>query len=152
MTMEATPELVLDRPVDTAASPIPAKPKRRQYVKTRTRPQLLLRSELDGRTNAAKYFDRLVSAIETGLAGPDQLSSIKKVLVEAYAGAAVTLQHLNSQLALGQPIDVSEHSSCVGALVRVASRLGVHRRQKTVPSLDEYLAALPKDDVPEQQP
>jgi hypothetical protein len=70
-------------------------------------------------------------------------------LIEAYAGAAVSLQHLNSKLALGQEIDISEHSSCV-PLVRVASRLGIHRCQKDVQSLDQYLASLPKHDESQQ--
>ena len=128
-SMEQAPEIVPDCPSNAQLSSTPAKEKRRDrrtYAdkKRQVRPQLLLRSELDGRTNAAKYFDRLATSIETDLAGPD-LSAIEKVLVEAFAGAAVTLQHLNAQLALGQPIDISEHSSCVGALVRVASRLGI---------------------------
>jgi hypothetical protein len=40
-----------------------------------------------------------------------------------FAGAAVTLQHLNTQLALGQPIDLSQHAQAVSAMVRGASRL-----------------------------
>ncbi|MBV8287555.1 MAG: hypothetical protein JOZ35_11595 [Hyphomicrobiales bacterium] len=39
------------------------------------------------------------------------------------AGAAVTLQHLNTQLALGQPIDLSQHAQAVSAMMCVASRL-----------------------------
>jgi hypothetical protein len=31
---------------------------------------------------------------------------LERALVEGFAGAAVTLQHLNTQLALGQPIDL----------------------------------------------
>ena len=48
------------------------------------------------------------------------------------AGAAVTLQHLNAQLALGQPIDLSQHAQAVSAKVRVASRLGLQRRARDV--------------------
>lgn len=112
---------------------------RRKHRKNTTRPVLLLRSELDGRTVSAKYFDRLVTAIENDLAGPDELSSIEKVLVEAYAGAAVTLQHMNSLIALGEPINIADHSSCVGALVRVATRLGISRRPRDVTTLADYL-------------
>jgi hypothetical protein len=101
----------------------------------RTRPQLLTRAELDGRTNAAKAFDRLVAAIEVDLGGRDRLSAIEQTLVEAYAGAAITLQHLNTQLALGQPIDLTQHAQCVGAMVRVASRLGLQRRARSVNEL-----------------
>jgi hypothetical protein len=147
--METAAEIGTDCHSDATSLLPPAKKKRRHWTAHRkTRPQLLLRSELDGRTNAARYFDRLVTAIETDLAGPD-LSAIEKVLVEAFAGAAVTLQHLNSQLALGQSINISEHSSCVGALVRVASRLGIHRRSKDVtPTLADLLHAPADEDTP----
>lgn len=115
--------------------------------KRRIKPQLLMRDQLDGRTNAAKVFDRLVTEIEADLAGRDQLSAIERALVEAFAGAAITLHHLNTKLALGQEIDVSQHAQCVGAMVRVASRLGLQRRAKDIgPTLSEYIAALPKTE------
>jgi len=126
----------------------PAKPTRRRS-KRATRPQLLSRATLDGRTNAAKAFDRLVADIESDLGGHDQLSAIEVALVEAFAGAAVTLQHLNTQLALGQPIDLSQHAQAVGAMVRVASRLGLQRRARDVgPTLGEIL----RRGIEEQQP
>jgi hypothetical protein len=47
----------------------------RRPSKRATRPQLLMRSQLDGRTNAAKVFDKLVTDIEADLAGqPDAFS------------------------------------------------------------------------------
>lgn len=117
----------------------PPKPAR-QRSKKATRPQLLTRSSLDGRTNAAKLFDRLVADIEADLAGHDQLTAIERALVEAFAGAYVSLAHLNTRLARGDAIDLSQHAQCVGAMVRVASRLGLQRRAKDVgPSLSEYL-------------
>ena len=66
----------------------------------------------NGRTSAAKAFDRLVADIESDLGGSDRLSAIERALLEGFAGcrAAVTLQHLNTQLALGQPIDLSQHA------------------------------------------
>jgi hypothetical protein len=118
-----------------------ASAKRRRLDKKRTRPQLLTRAELDGRTNAARYFDRLIAAIEVDLGGHDQLSTIEQTLVEAYAGAAVTLQHLNTQLALGQEIDLSEHAQAVSNMVRVASRLGLERRSRSVLAIDGTVEA-----------
>jgi hypothetical protein len=47
---------------------------RRQQHKT-TRPQLLTHDVLDGRTNAAKLYDRLVIDIEKDLGGPENLST-----------------------------------------------------------------------------
>jgi hypothetical protein len=51
---------------------------------------------------AAAYANRptrLVADIESDLGGSDRLSAIERALVEGFAGAAVTLQHLNTQLA-----------------------------------------------------
>ena len=48
--------------------------------------------------------------IEADLAGRDQLSAIERALIEAFAGAAVTLHHLNTKLALGEQIDISQHA------------------------------------------
>jgi hypothetical protein len=122
-----------------------SKPIRRRS-KRATRPQLLTRDQLDGRTNAAKVFDRLVADIESDLGGSDRLSTIERSLIEGFAGAAVTLQHLNTQLALGQEIDLSQHAQAVSAMVRVASRLGLQRRARDVtPTLSEYLAGLRAD-------
>jgi hypothetical protein len=131
--------------------------------KGRVRPQLLTRDQLDGRTNAAKLFDRLVVDIEADLGGRDQLSTIERALVEGFAGAALTLHHLNTQLALGQEIDLSHHAQAVSAMVRVASRLGLSRRAKDIgPTLGdlmradieerrreaEAVVAVPIDEVP----
>jgi hypothetical protein len=121
---------------DAAATPLNRRSKRA------TKPQLLTREQLDGRTNAAKLFDKLVADIENDLAGRDQLTAIERALVEAFAGAYVSLAHLNTQLALGQPIDLSQHAQCVGALCRLATRLGLQRRQHDVtPSLRDILMA-----------
>jgi hypothetical protein len=124
----------IEKPVDATAPPV-----RRRSHKA-TRPQLLTRATLDGRTSAARFFDRLVVDIESDLAGHDQLSAIEHQLVEAFAGAAVTLAHLNTKLALGEDIDIGQHAACVGAMVRVASRLGLARRSKTIsPRLSDML-------------
>ena len=114
---------------------------KRRKPHRRSRPQLLTRDQLDGRTNAAKVFDRLVIDIEGDLGGRDHLSTIERALIEAFAGACVTLQHLNTKLGLGEEIDLSQHAQAVGAMVRVASRLGLQRRPRTIetPTLSQYL-------------
>jgi hypothetical protein len=113
-----------------------------------TRPQLMTRSQLDGRTGAAKVFDRLAGEIASDLAGRDGLSAIEASLVEAFCGSFVVLDSLNTRLLLGQSIDVSEHAMCVSALVRVASRLGLQRRAKHItPTLHQYLEAEAERDA-----
>jgi hypothetical protein len=146
-------ELALSHPAEASEKPLGCLPdvqSARRRSKRATRPQLLTRDQLDGRTNAAKVFDRLVGDIEADLGGRDQLSTIERALVEAFAGAAVTLHNLNTRLALGEQINLSEHATAVSAMVRVASRLGLQRRPRDVsPTLGEYLAryeaARPED-------
>ena len=84
----------------------PEKPARRKPHRA-TRPQPLTRDQLDGRANAAKVFDRLVVDIEADLGGHDQLSTIERALVEAFAGACVTLHHLDTKFVLGEEIDLA---------------------------------------------
>ncbi|MBV8108205.1 MAG: hypothetical protein JOZ35_11600 [Hyphomicrobiales bacterium] len=61
--------------------------------------------------------------------------------LRGFAGAAVILQHLNTQLVLGQPIDLSQHAQAVSAMVRVASRLGLQRRARDVLARNPAAAA-----------
>jgi len=68
----------------------------------KTRPQLFTREQLDKRTNACKLFDRLCADIEADLGGREQLSTIERQLIEAFAGAAVTMSDLNCRIALGR--------------------------------------------------
>lgn len=117
--------------------PIASRAKRRD--KRRTKPQLLTRDELDGRTNAAKFFDRLVIEVENDLGGAGNLSSIERSLVQAFAGACVQMHNLNARLLLGQMIDLTEHAKSVSSLVKVATRLGLQRRAKEVSTLGDFM-------------
>jgi hypothetical protein len=97
-----------------------------------TKIQLLSRSHLDGRSNACKEFDRIVSGIESDLGGKDRLSTVQAALVEAFAGAAVHVNNLNVRLLTGETVDLTEHSAAIGAMVRVASRIGLSRAPRDV--------------------
>ena len=104
------------------------------------KPQLLTRDHLDPRSNAAKLFDQLVSRIQIDLGGRDQLSTIELSLIEGFVGATIVMHNLNTRVALGEKIDLSEHAAAVSAMVRVASRLGLRRRQRDIsPTLSDYL-------------
>ena len=101
------------------------------------------RSSLDGRTAVAKVYDQLVAQIHADLGGRDRLSAIELSLVEAFAGASVTLDHLNTRLLAGAELTqalVGMAAVASSTMVRVAMRLGIERRAKIVPSLDEFLA------------
>jgi hypothetical protein len=123
----------------------PAKLSKRGRQTRAGRNRLLNRESLDGRTIVAKVFDRLVAAIHADLGGRDQLTAIELALVEAFAGSAVTLNNLNTRILTGAEIDnamITMHAQAISAMVRVASRLGLQRRQRDLsPTLEQYLAA-----------
>jgi hypothetical protein len=104
--------------------------------------RLLTRSALDGRTKARKQFDAIARGIAVDLGGEDQLSTIQRHLVEAFAGAAVHVHDLNARLLLGEQVDIVAHSQAISTMVRIASRIGTQRvaRDITPPSVQEYLA------------
>ena len=102
--------------------------------------RLLSRDQLYNRSSAAKEFDRLAAEIQTDLGRREQLSAIELALIEAFCGSAILLNGLNTKILLGQEIELSEYAAVVSSMVRVGSRLGLHRRQCDVtPSLGDYL-------------
>jgi len=74
----------------------------------------------------------LVVDIESDLGGREQLSTIQRALVEAFAGTCLALYQLNTKLVLGEQVDLAQHAQAVSAMVRVASRLGLQRRAREV--------------------
>jgi hypothetical protein len=111
--------------------------------------RLLSRANLDGRTKARKQFDSIASGIAADLGGEEQLSTIQRHLVEAFAGAACHVNDINARLLLGEEIDVVVHSQAISTMVRIASRIGIHRVARDVsPSLSDLLreAAAPERD------
>jgi hypothetical protein len=115
------------------------KPQPARRPHRRSRPQLLTARDLDKRSNAYKAFTQMVADIEADLGGRDALSTIERTMVAAYVGAAITLQHFNTQLALGQQIDLTQLASAASVLVRIGGRLGLKRRARDVETLDQYL-------------
>lgn len=123
------------------------KPKRLPRRHRRAKPQLVRRDGLDGRSNAAKFFDGLVREIETDLGGADQLSAIERSLIEAFVGARLWVDHFNTKALLGEAIDVGAYSATASVMVRIATRMGVRRRARNVtPSLRDLMKAERVDD------
>jgi hypothetical protein len=94
--------------------------------------RLLTRDDLDQRTRAIKQFDAIATGIAADLGGADCLTTVQKLLVEAMAGASVTLADINARVLAGQPVDLAAYAQTVSTLVRVASRLGTGRVPKDV--------------------
>jgi|SRR6516165_4321395 hypothetical protein len=109
--------------------------------------KLLTRKNLDRRRHAAKLFDQIATGIQQDLGGEQALSTIRRTLVEAFAGMAIAMHDTNARLLLGEDINIVEASQAVSTLVRLASRLGLDRVAKEIDGddaslLSEYEAAL----------
>jgi hypothetical protein len=109
--------------------------------------RLLSRKALDGRTAAVKQFDSIALAIVQDLGGSDNLSTIERHLVEAFAGCALHVQELTAKQLLGEEVDLTKHAQAVTTMVRVATRLPIGRRAKTIgATLSEIIRERRDDD------
>jgi hypothetical protein len=117
--------------------------KRRRVRKPPKLPKYILpnRDNLDGRTHAARAFDKLYAAISSDLGG--DLTAVERSLVEGFCGATVVLQSLNTKLALGEAVDLTEHASVCSSMVRIAAKIGLSRRSRLVSGLIEAEAVPP---------
>ena len=66
------------------------------------RSRIIDRQNIDNRTHIARKFDDMVSAIRSDLGGSD-LTTLQLSLIEAYVGAAVSLNDMKRQQDTGQP-------------------------------------------------
>jgi hypothetical protein len=132
MSMEGTP----------ACEPDAAEAARERRRRIRKLPKYVLpnRDNLDGRTHAAKAFDKLYADISSDLGG--DLTAVERALVEGFCGAVVVLQALNTKLALGEAVDLAEHASVCSSMVRIASKIGLSRRSRIVSGLIEAEAEV----------
>jgi len=98
--------------------------KRRRVRKPPKLPKYILpnRDNLDGRTHAARAFDKLYAAISSDLG--NDLTAVEQALVEGFCGATVVLQALNTSLALGKasilPSTPPSAAAWCGSLPRLA--------------------------------
>ena len=95
---------------------------------------------IDGRSTVARRFHDIVSAILVDQGGLDRCSESRLQLIRRFAAAAVIAEQMESCLANGEEIDVSQHALLCSSLVRLAQRIGIDRRARSItPSLPDYL-------------
>jgi hypothetical protein len=121
----------------------PVAPKKRKHHAPKYRStgklNLISRANLDGRTREAEQFDAIATAIAQDLGGSDQLSTVERHLVEAFAGAALSVNDINARLLLGEEIDILKQAQAISTMVRVAQRIGVKRVPTNItPNLRTY--------------
>lgn len=122
-----------DTPQKTAGPVRKHRPSRANKVR------LLTAKALDGRTRARRQFDAIALGIAADLGGEDNLTTLERHLIEAFAGAATHVHDLNARSLKGEKVDVLTHSQAISSMVRVAARIGIDRRvlHDITPSLDD---------------
>jgi hypothetical protein len=132
-----------------AASPAtaPRKPTARSRV---TNGHALLPG-IDGRSAVARRYADIIAALVADAGGESEISEARRQLIRRFAALAVLAENLEARLAMGEAIDLAEHALISSTLVRLASRLGINRHARTVPTLRDYLA-LKADSPAEAAP
>ena len=101
-----------------------------------------LLANIDGRTMLARRYRDVVAAVASDQGGADQLSEARMQLVRRFAAAACLAEAAEAKLVSGKTIDLQEHALLCSTLVRLAQRIGIDRRARSVvPDLRDYLEA-----------
>ena len=108
------------------------------------------RADLDLRTRAVRHFDNVARGITEDLGGQDQLSTVQRCLVEAFAGIAVHVAGLNARLLAGERVDILVHAVAINTLARTATRVGIYRLPREIQSLHDAMNATANADEPEE--
>jgi hypothetical protein len=97
--------------------------------------------KVDGRSLIARRYRDICSAIASDQGGLDLLSEARVQLIRRYAACCVLAESMESRLARGEQIDITEHSRLTLTMVRVAQRIGLDRvpREVSSPMLADLL-------------
>jgi hypothetical protein len=99
--------------------------------------------DLDGRSALARRFKDIMAALVSDQGGADRLTEARFQLMRRFAAAAVIAEVMESRLARGAQINISEHAQLSSTLVRISARIGINRRFKDItPALPDYLDAV----------
>lgn len=111
---------------------------------------------LDGRTRLARAVHERLATLYSDLGGGADgggLSYQQRSLCRRVVWLEVLIETRESALARGQAIDEGAHTQSVNALSGLLSKLGLARRAREAPSLDDYLreqriGGEPSSDTP----
>lgn len=109
--------------------------------------------QLDQRTIAARQARDLERAIVSDLGGDDHLSALQRQLAQRAAVLFAFIAHCEAAwLACDGNVPIAEWMSAVDRARRLAETLGLQRALKPIPSLAEYLASLPPENLTSSAP
>jgi hypothetical protein len=135
--MESSVEIA---PNKTAVSK--AADRRKRHARSRVSNGRDVLPNTDGRSFVVRRYRDIANAIFVDQGGEGRCSESRKQLIRRFAAAAVIAEQMESRLANGGEINISEHAQLASTLVRIAQRIGINRRAKDItPALPDYLDA-----------
>lgn len=105
----------------------------------------------DGRLPLPRLYRDIITGIALDLGGADRLSTVKLALIRRFAGLVILAEHYESDLLQGKKVDLSVLSHIDLTLTRLASRIGLDRTAKTVPTLKDYIEGKARDITPRKR-
>jgi len=94
---------------------------------------------VDGRTWPARRYRELVTCMSGDLGG--DLSTCKQAIVCRAASLMTWCEQIEAEHANTGKLDIASYTTAVNSLRRLIADLGLERRARDVPSLQEYFAA-----------
>jgi hypothetical protein len=105
---------------------------------------------VDGRSLIARRYREVGAAIALDIAGESELTEAQRQLIRTASGLIVLREDLDTKIANGKPVDVSEYTHIANGLRRLLTTLGLERRAKDI-TLDplEYARKYAADEAAE---
>jgi hypothetical protein len=121
--------------------------RRRPYNARNVRPFTV--DQLDKRTAAYAMFENLYTAVESDCGGADQISAVKRQLIAMFCSMSVYANDLSARGLAGQEIELADLSRAAMTLTRLAMRLGVNRKPRSIGGMS--LGELRRADIAQQR-
>ena len=97
-------------------------------------------TDLDGRYPVVRGLKHQYACYTSDLGGIQNLSHMERTLVKRIVHLVYLVEQKESALIGGKPLDVNEYFTAVNCLSGLLSKLGLKRRAKQLPSLQNYLS------------
>jgi hypothetical protein len=109
----------------------------------------ILAGVADHRVAAARRYQDLVALAVADQGGLEGMSEARLQLIRRFAALSVQAEAMETRLANGETLDISEYACLTSTLVRVIQRLGINRNSKlVVVPLRDYVAKVSSSTAP----
>jgi hypothetical protein len=101
----------------------------------------------DGRGPWARRWRDLQALYADDLGGASTLSEFQLGLVGTAATLRCELERIEGRLSLGEDVDLDQFGRLAGHYRRICETLGIERRKRVLPSVEDYVASLTDEAV-----